>query len=616
MTRAPCRGAVGPRPLLVVLGLVLGLAGLARAQEQTTPDVPAGPARVEGRLVHTSRPDAVSGVEVLLYALGSDGSAGLRSAKTDAQGHFAFEGVSNDPGVVYLLGARQGEVPFGKRFTFGAGELEHTVELRLSDPVSDAANARRGPVEVRIDRGCTHLRVRQIHAIDNTGKEVVFVPPERRDELPPLLEVSIPPDAEGFESMIGHDGLSVEGGRVRYWGPLYPGSQEVQFGYGLPLDTATVSLGFPGGVPQLRVLAPDSVVSVSGAGLEPAGTQSVDGARYATLRGGPLESARLDVSVLEAPETASLETPHAELWTELDDAALEVNEQLEVVADEPLDASPGRPWMCLPLPENAEALRFSPATLRAGLRRDPSGALAIHGPLPKGGTALAMSYRLPAGPDGAVLRLSYDRPLPLLHVLVADTGVVAKTDRMHRRQMVRTDDRLYQHYEAFAIDPGEVVKIDLQRTPPYGTGSRWATTGFVALAAAAALAFLSAPLRQSRPEPETVSDETSPFAVEREAIRRSLADLDEDLETGKLSAEDHAAMRDELRARAAKLLVAEREAPRRAERGRDEAAGAPPEAAAAPGNPKFCSACGVPVRPGDRFCSQCGAELQRTPGAS
>ena len=39
----------------------------------------------------------------------------------------------------------------------------------------------------------------------------------------------------------------------------------------------------------------------------------------------------------------------------------------------------------------------------AGLRRDPSGDLAIHGPLPAGTSQLSLSYKLPATSDGASL---------------------------------------------------------------------------------------------------------------------------------------------------------------------------------------------------------------------
>jgi hypothetical protein len=164
---------------LLVAGIALLLhtgSALAQPEEARSagPDVPAGPAAVSGRIVHETRPAAAAEVEVILYALSEDGDAGLRVGVTDAEGRFRFENVSNAPGVVYLLGARSGEIPFGSRFTFGAGEREHRVELVLSDPVRDADAAEAGGFDLRIERGCTHLRVSHSHAVTNPGE---------RDEL-------------------------------------------------------------------------------------------------------------------------------------------------------------------------------------------------------------------------------------------------------------------------------------------------------------------------------------------------------------------------------------------------------------------------------------------------
>src|SRR6185436_17761587 len=126
--------------------------------------------------------------------------------------------------------------------------------------------------------------------------------------------------------------------------------------------------------------------------------------------------------------------PRAQLWLELDDAALEVEQQIEVVAESdgaPL-ASAAVPLLCIPLPADTSELRFSSETFGAGLRRDPSGDVAIHGPLPAGTSQIALSYRLPATAEGISLVERFDRALPLLSVLVADNGVITDTPRLHR----------------------------------------------------------------------------------------------------------------------------------------------------------------------------------------
>ncbi len=252
-----------------------------------------------------------------------------------------------------------------------------------------------------------------------------------------------------------------------------------------------------------------------------------------------------------------MRTTRAELWLELDDASLEVDARIEVVAEGGDNAplvSTAAPLVCLPLPPDAGELRFSSEMFEAGLRRDPSGDLAIHGPLPLGVSQLAVSYRLPATSAGVKLEQSFDRDLPILSVLVADNGVITDTTRLHRRKSARVSDRNYLHLEAFTIAPGEVIELGLRRTPPVAAGGRAAGAGFALLAGLAAFGFLLAPLRNRAGEPR-VSAEAEVATIERNAILSSLEVLDEDLETGKVSPEDHAAMRTALRARAAELLL-------------------------------------------------------------
>jgi hypothetical protein len=116
----------------------------------------------------------------------------------------------------------------------------------------------------------------------------------------------------------------------------------------------------------------------------------------------------------------------------------------------------------------------------------------------------------------------------------------------------------------------------------------------VLLGALGALAFLAAPLRSGDHRPLPPRESTA--AWERESIYRAIDALDEDLETGKVSADDHAQMRSALRARAVAVLARER-----AQEAEVSATPAfTPDAAP-------CRGCGAKLRLADRFCSQCGA---------
>ena len=595
------RWAAGAALLL----LIASSSAVARAQSGV-PDVPSGPGAVVGRLVHATRPEAVAEVPVLLYALSPDGSGGLREGKSDASGNFRFDGLSTAPEIVYLVGARADDVPFGQRFRFAEGEREQRVELALSDPLADSSAARTLGASVRLERGCTHLHVLHRHAVHNPGSQVIFVPEAQRATAAPILEVEISGDALAFESLLGRDGVSHDGNRVRFWGPLYAGDQEIEFGYALPLEAASLRVGLARGAPWLELLAPRDALAVSSASLAARPEVEIDGRPHTALRAERLpDGAAIDVALALAPAAPSpLRTPRAELWVELDDAALDVNQRLEVVMPEGAQApAAAGPLLCLAVPPQSEGLRFSESTLDAGLRRDPSGALAVVGPLPPGSSQLALSYRLPVESSGARLPLRFDRELPLLTLLVADTGVVAETQRLHRRRAVRADDRMYLQLEGFAIAADEPIDLTLHRTPPRAAPGRWATAGFALLAGAAALGFLVAPLRGKAPQ-LAAAGRSDALDLERDAILRSLGDLDEDLDTGKLSPEDHAALRSELRSRAAGLLLAPR-----AEPAEPPSASAPDASLGGARAAPFCSACGAASRPADRFCSQCGATL-------
>ena len=57
----------------------------------------------------TEDPDlSVADRNLALYALEPNGMPGLANAVTDADGRHAFTGISNAPGIVYLVGARIG----------------------------------------------------------------------------------------------------------------------------------------------------------------------------------------------------------------------------------------------------------------------------------------------------------------------------------------------------------------------------------------------------------------------------------------------------------------------------------------------------------------------------
>jgi hypothetical protein len=584
------------RALSLAAALAILALAAAHAQEKEPPDVPPGDATLRGRLVATGGAQVADAL-VILYSLDPDGQPGLRSTRSDAKGAFTFEKIAPDPAIVYLVGTRVGGVPYGVRAVFAPGQKEKTVEVAISQPTEDLARLTRGTARVRVERGCTHLRVLQSQSLENSSDKVLYVAPERRAEAKPLLAVELPNGAAGFEPItnVTPDALEQRDGKVLFWGPLHPGSHEIEWGFGLPLEAATsLRIGYPDGVPRVDLLVPAGA-SARGPGLTARGPRSGprgEFALYAAGRIAPGGALEAQVALGAAADGPRPRIEEARLWLELDDVALDVSEQLllHVEGDQALE-SDGQPLLCVALPEGAQDLRFGSDTLGLGLTRDPSGALALHGPIPPGETPMALRYRLAAEPGGTTFVRRFGTEVPLLEVFVADTGLRAESARMHRKRPVVTEDRIYLQLESFALGAGEDVSISLAPLPARQAPARALALGVVALGAIAAGAFLLAPLRK---ESDATAAETEGLAaVERESLYRAIDALDEDLETDKLSPEDHAEMRARLRARAVELLASERTP-------QQPAPAAAPQAVA-------CGSCGASLRPGDRFCSQCGA---------
>jgi hypothetical protein len=607
------RGALA----LALLLLLAGARAPARAQTGTGRP-PPGSAALRGQLVRESGAGPLAGLPVVLYAAPKQGEPGIARTQSDAEGRFVFEGISNDPEVVYLVGVRVDELPYGTRVTFAAGESQREVELRIAAPTADASAVVREGVSLRIDRGCGGLSVEETWQLRNPGPSPVYLPDALHGERRPLFETRLPEGASAISVAVGAQGIEEQAGRIRFWGPLHPGSHEVSFTYSVPgAAGAPLRWRFPEGSGRIEVLADAKGPGVSGGALSPGAPREIDGRAYASASAAALsgESA-LELRVeVPADAPAPLEAAEAMLWLELDDAALVVdaNYRLSVPGSEALVATSDAPLLCVPLPEGAEGLRFSPQTLAMGAAPDPSGELALRGPIPAGESAIALRYRLPVTGDSVELTPRFALRLPRLTVFVADTGISAEAQRLHRLRPMRTQDRSYLHLEGFEIAANESVPLRLERLVPQRVPSRLATAGVSLALAAAAIGVLVAPLR-GRADEAAADPEAADLAAERASVRAALASLEEDYETGKLDATDYEALRSELRGRTAALIQRRKAAQR--PRSEPEASGvrAPADAGTAARARQApcaaaaqCAACAAELLSDARFCHRCGA---------
>jgi len=629
---------LAPAVVLAALLCIPVLSAPARAQQpeapaaagkpaaaQQPPDVPSGPGSLTGRVLRPSG-EALPGVDVVLYALSQQGP-GLRRTHSDAAGRYHFDRLSTDPAVGWLLGARYQGVPFpGGRVRFDKGQLALEQDVTVTDLTLNARRIHVSEVTLQLSRGGPggSLRVAETLHLRNDGKQTFYVRQSQRHGLP-AVRAELPRGAQHFEMPLGviPEGFERDGARLRYWGPVYPGNQELSYSYVVPTGDDPLSVVWqprlPSGAERVTVLLPEGLGAWTGKGWKDEAPRDVQGRHVRVLAQTHVPPGAALSAGLRLPPTrqdpTALSLSEVRLVLEVDDAAMHVQEThtLKVSGDTPILGTASSPLLQVSLPAGAANLRFGSDAAGVQLIPAQGGGLTAVGITAPGDLHVEMDYRLPVAKPPARLVRSFRRRVPLLSVFLADTGrLVPHAELLHRRRPVATQDQTYMHLEAFDVKPGEPVALEVGLRPPRSAPSPTLVRGASAALALGVIGLLVAPLRHhgamlAEPAIEPASRR------ERESLYTAIRDLDHDHETGKVSDEDHAALRGELRARAVALLREERQA----ERARAATSAAP--AVLPGGGPPgpgglHCAACGEPVEPGHRFCPQCGAPQAERPG--
>ncbi len=294
-------------------------------------------------------------------------------------------------------------------------------------------------------------------------------------------------------------------------------------------------------------------------------------------------------------EGGALTFKRAELFLELDDASLVINQDitLEVEPGAPLVAPPGETLLRLELPLGAQLTGMSNEAARMGVTTSGS-TISLAGPLKAGISQFGFRYAIAVQGDSIDLDLRFPITVETLRLHIADTGdLVISSNRLHRLRPERSGTRTYLQREAFHVEPGQRVGLTIAR-PIKTRVPRTATIGLMLVAGALACLFLIRPLQQNTQEIREADDEGD-ISYARSLVYASIHDLDHDFETGKILEADYHTMRSQLRQSAIELLRSERQ----------------PQAPVQDIRPSdaFCPACGARVDRGGRFCSHCGGGL-------
>ena len=595
----------------------------------SAPPPPPGPGELIVQIINQDAAGSVSGISVALYALAPDGTPGLTDSETDAQGTATFSGISNDPNIVYLVGAQYKDIPFGERAAFQPGETSARVEVKVSSPTSNLSGISLDEIRSRVDWMGDRIVLTEVVRLTNPGDRVIQLSEAASGTA--IFERPLPKGAKDFSAgpnSLG-DGLTAEDGTVRFSGPLYPGDQRVEYRYSLPIASDRRALQLPIEMKE----AVGRVVVVAGTdGLEAAGPElipsrevpSESGQRLSSWARTALPAGQVLQVALRLPESRFdanlLSIPRGDVWVDFDDTRMSANVDLQISVEPgpPVSGTSEAPLFHVTLPNGASLEGVSPDAESMGLIPTGDGGFDVIGPIGPGDHSLGFAYRIPSRPEGVQIDMRFPREIATLNVLIADTGLALESGRLHRRRPFRNGTRNFLHREAYNVSPDETVDLSLE--PLRATGiPKQASLGLTLVAVAGAALFLIAPLRKS--PTRTVTESPGQAALRgvqeaREAVYSSISDLDHDFETGKLEAEDHANMRAELLGEAVELLRQERSLG-----ASSPEAGGPPNVAAAatgaaaaqpqtpPATGRFCPGCGETVNAGWKFCTHCGGSL-------
>jgi hypothetical protein len=596
------------------------------------PPPPPGPGTLTVALIGDTDTAPIAGIPIALYALGPDGTPGLANGETDATGTFTFTGISNNPEIVYLLGARYADIPFGERISFEADSTTARVEILVSQPTTKIAGVSVEEIRVRVDWMGDRIIVTETLRLNSAGERVIQVGPTETG--PAIVQRRLPSDASDFNagpSSIGDD-LAKVGSDVRFYGPLYPGEQRIEYQYSLPVSRDTDALRFPVSLRQssdrIVIVAGTSGIQVSGSDLTPSIERTSESGQQleAWERRGLRAGETFEVGIV-LPETridpSALSIPRTDVWIDLDDTRLDANVDLQLLVEPgaPISGTALAPLMHITIPTGASLEGVAPEAESMGLVPTEDGGFDVVGPIGPGEHSLAYSYRVPSHPDGIALDMRFPREVQTLNVLIADVGLALDSKRLHRRRPFRNRTRNYLHREAYNVGMNEVV--DLTLSPLRAAGlPQSASIGLTIAAAAGAALFLVAPLRGRRRVKVATDPELERIREKRESVYTAIADLEHDFETGKLEEVDYAAMREELKAQAIELIKSERSAAgpvagaatkqKTTKSAASQEAPTDSSSSNTPSTGAFCPSCGGRLDARWRFCSHCGGELQPT----
>ncbi len=230
---------------------------------------------VEGRVLHSTRPEAVENLEILALGISGDPNSDTieRRTRSDSDGHFRFDDLPAP--AAYLLRAIFAGVVFpGGTAIFRPGEPESAdpVVIHVFDRSEDASALSINSMQWVFEREAGVYRVDVNVSIANSSAMMVQIDPND----PPAIRLPLPAGYSELKLPFGKlpKGVTIAGEVVEVRGPVMPGEEglRVNFAFDLGDDSALLEteLRFPDRVDSLRLYVRDFGIEVTADGLHPA----------------------------------------------------------------------------------------------------------------------------------------------------------------------------------------------------------------------------------------------------------------------------------------------------------------------------------------------------------
>ncbi len=199
------------------------------------------------------------------------------------------------------------------------------------------------------------------------------------------------------------------------------------------------------------------------------------------------------------------------------------------------------------VPQGASNLPFGHSFGPDDVVTTPDG-FASKTPVVPGVLQTLFAYTLPYDEADFVLNKTYPYDVPELRFMITDSGIKVNSKQLKALDPVTLNNLNYLVFSAQGLKAGSAFPIELSglplsaatdsgRTSFMGSTMGKISVGLMALAVVAAVALFLV-VRRRGPTPVAVTEQ-EPLVSEREALLKALAEMDEDLDTGRITKEQY-----------------------------------------------------------------------------